>query len=162
MQGPGLGNDPGGGNKGDYGQVVSCAPLLPAQLQVMIRRVNPGRQEAQFRKTGGGCAPWGWWWLRLAPGLWPPDKTIPRSQAAASRRRLHPGLFGRGRGRKPRGRAAELGRGGNPRSVPLPRPLPFSPLPSRRNREVCHDRRRPVRVPRWSLERRARLVRYPL
>lgn len=30
--------------------------------------------------------------LRLAPGLWPLDKTIPRSQAAASRQRLHPGF----------------------------------------------------------------------
>lgn len=73
--------------------------------------------------------------LRLAPGFWPPDKTIPRSQAAASRRQLHPGLCGRGRGRKPRGRVAdrrrEGGRGGGRFTFRSPSPVPPFPPPPR-------------------------------
>lgn len=50
----------------------------------------------------------------------------------------------------------EEGEGGDSRSVPRCRSLP-----SRRHREARPERRRPVSVPRWSPERRARQVRNP-
>lgn len=89
---------------------------------------------------------------RLAPGLWPPDKTIPRSQAAASRRRLHPGLCGRGRGRKPRGRAAERGReggrGGGRFAFRSPSPVPPFPPPPRSASRTAAAGERPALEPR--------------
>lgn len=96
---------------------------------------GPGPHGDPVLGSKGRGAPRGRRRLRLAPGFWPPDKTIPRSQAAASRRQLHPGLCGRGRGRKPRGRAAdrrrEGGRGGGQFTFRSLSPIPPFPPPPR-------------------------------
>lgn len=138
---PGSGKAEGGGHR--------SAQTVPAAAVATKKTNDPHPPVPGLRvKAGGGPGPHGDPVLgsegegaprgergrrRLAPGLWPPDKTIPRSQAAASRRRLHPGLCGRGRGRKPRGRAAERRREGGRKgrgAIRVPFPVAGPSLPT--------------------------------
>lgn len=112
---------------------------------------RPGPHGDPVLGSEGTGAPQGRGRLRLAPGLWPPDKTIPRSQAAASRQQLHPGLCARGRGRKPRGRAAERRRegerGGGRFAFRSPSPVPPFPPPPRRASRAAAAGERPALEP---------------